>query len=283
MRKKTLTLSIVIPVYNEQGYIDACLDAIAAQSEAPDEVLVVDNNSTDKTVHLARKYDFVTILHEKRQGVRFARNTGFSAAKSDLIGRIDADTRLTPEWCAQVRRLFAAKTDIAAATGSNVYYDLPLGKKDRNLVVDRILRRMVYGVGGMPLLYGSNMAIRKSAWDAIEEDVCMEGDLYEDYDVSIHLFEKAYSITYDKHMVARLSARRLDDRPADFIKNMSLHTKTFTHHGQKNRIASISRLGYLSVYPALKVMLRFYDEDKQRISIKKAARKRSARPDASHY
>lgn len=273
----------MIPAYNEEEFIADCLDAIAAQTEMPDEVLVVDNNSSDKTVKIAQKYDFVTVIHEKQQGVRFARNTGFNAVKSDIIGRIDADTRLTPEWCARARQLFLKNTEIAAATGSNVYYDLPLAKKDRNLVIDRMLRHMVYKMGGMPLLYGSNMAIRKSAWTDIEKDVCMQGDLYEDYDVSIHLFEKGHSIAYDKHLVARLSARRLDDRPADFLKNMNLHTKTFADHGQKNRIASISRLGYLSVYPALKVMLRFYDEDKQRLSIKKAAHKRSARPDASHY
>jgi glycosyltransferase involved in cell wall biosynthesis len=283
MREKTLTLSVVIPTYNEETYIGKCLDAIAAQTEMPDEVIIVDNNSIDKTVEIAEKYDFVTVLKEKEQGVRFARNKGFNAAKSNLIGRIDADTRLSSDWCAQVRTFFSNNPSITAATGSNVYYDLPLAKKDRNLVLDRMLRRLVYGIGGMPLLYGSNMALRVEAWNRIADEVCMDGLLYEDYDVSIHLFEHGFQIAYDKHMVARLSARRLDDRPAEFIKNMNLHTKTFALHGQKNRIASISRLGYLSVYPALKVMLRLYDEDKGRISLKKAARKRSARPDASHY
>ena len=56
--KNKLTLSIVIPVFNEQRYIKACLDSIAAQTVKPDEVIVVDNNSTDKTVQIAKKYKF---------------------------------------------------------------------------------------------------------------------------------------------------------------------------------------------------------------------------------
>ena len=51
--EKKLTLSIVIPVFNEQDHLKACLSAIAAQTVIPDEVLVVDNNSTDSSAAIA--------------------------------------------------------------------------------------------------------------------------------------------------------------------------------------------------------------------------------------
>jgi glycosyltransferase involved in cell wall biosynthesis len=69
MLNKTLSLTIVIPVFNEQNHISACLEAIAAQTAMPDEVIVVDNNSTDKTVQIAKQFAFVKIIKEKRQGV----------------------------------------------------------------------------------------------------------------------------------------------------------------------------------------------------------------------
>ena len=94
MTNKTLTLSIVIPAYNEENYLRACLDSIAAQTVMPDKVIVVDNNSTDKTVALARSYDFVTLVHERQQHQSFAQATGFNLASSDIIGRIDADSIL---------------------------------------------------------------------------------------------------------------------------------------------------------------------------------------------
>jgi glycosyltransferase involved in cell wall biosynthesis len=98
MIDKTLTLSIVIPVYNEQCHLKACLDAIANQTESPDEVIVVDNNSTDRTLAIAESYPFVKILKEKKQGVLAVRTKGFNSARSSIIGRIDADTVLPPGW-----------------------------------------------------------------------------------------------------------------------------------------------------------------------------------------
>src|ERR1035437_9021599 len=98
MNIKPLTLAIVIPVYNEEFYLKACLNSIAKQTVAPDEVIVVDNNSTDKSVQIAKSYKFVKLLHEKRQHQVFAQATGFNAIKSDIIGRIDADSILPPDW-----------------------------------------------------------------------------------------------------------------------------------------------------------------------------------------
>src|SRR6266404_9608138 len=106
MLSKTLTLTIVIPAYNEQGYIKACLDSIKNQSEAPNEVIVVDNNSTDKTVEIARKYSFVKVIHEKRQHQVFAQAAGFNLAKGDIIGRIDADSVLPADWVRKIKAAF---------------------------------------------------------------------------------------------------------------------------------------------------------------------------------
>src|SRR5687768_15841626 len=104
---KPLTLSIIIPAYNEEAHLGACLQAIADQTEPPDEVIVVDNNSTDRTAKIARSFPFVRLLHEKRQGLRATRSRGVTAARGEIIGRIDADTRLGPEWAAIARRVFA--------------------------------------------------------------------------------------------------------------------------------------------------------------------------------
>ena len=111
-----LRVSLVIPVYNEESHLAACLDAIAAQTVQPFEVIVVDNNSTDQTVAIAQRYPFVRLLHEKRQGVVFARDRGFTAARGDVIGRTDGDSILAPDWVAEIHRIFANPT-VDAASG----------------------------------------------------------------------------------------------------------------------------------------------------------------------
>jgi glycosyltransferase involved in cell wall biosynthesis len=109
MIRKALSLSIVIPVYNEQSHLKACLDSIAKQEDYPDEVIVVDNNSTDKTCDIAKSYPFVKLAREKKQGVLSARTKGFNLAKSDFIGRIDADTVLPPTWIKDVKKSLRGK------------------------------------------------------------------------------------------------------------------------------------------------------------------------------
>jgi len=104
--KKPLTLSIIIPVYNEQSHLKTCLESIAWQTEPPDEVIVVDNNSLDNSVEIAKEFSFVKVITEKRQGVLWARNKGFNKATSEIIGRIDADSILSENWCENVRKIF---------------------------------------------------------------------------------------------------------------------------------------------------------------------------------
>src|SRR5438309_1400799 len=102
-----MKVSIVIPVYNEGPALGACLDAIARQTSRPFEVIVVDNNSSDDTVPIARHYGFVRLIHEKRQGVVHARTAGFNAARGDIIARIDGDTILPENWVASCKEVFA--------------------------------------------------------------------------------------------------------------------------------------------------------------------------------
>ena len=84
-----LRVTIVIPVHNEADMIGPCLDAVLGQRVAADEVIVVDNNSTDATAERLSAYEGrIRVVHEARQGVQFARTAGFDAASGDVIGRI---------------------------------------------------------------------------------------------------------------------------------------------------------------------------------------------------
>ncbi|MBA2279590.1 glycosyltransferase family 2 protein [Candidatus Saccharibacteria bacterium] len=181
-----LMLSIVIPAYNEEFHIKACLDAIALQTVAPKEVFVVDNNSTDTTVKIASKYSFVKILREKQQGQVFAQRIGFNAAKSDILGRIDADTLLPPDWVEKVIKEFESDSYLVAVTGDAEPYDIPL--KEIAEIVFRVYH--VYGsrwIAGHPMLWGANCAIRRSAWLKIDNLMAYRYNFWEDYEMSFLL------------------------------------------------------------------------------------------------
>lgn len=283
MKRANLSIAVVIPAYNEQRDIHGCIDALKVQSMSPQQIIVVDNNSTDDTREIVQQRGGVELLSESRQGVRYARNTGFNAVKTDIIARVDADTRVDSDWVERLNEYFLENDDVSAVVGASYYYDMPLAKNRRNVTIDRFLRRFI-GASKRPLLYGSNMALRTTAWSMIKDEVCMAGGMFEDYDISIHLAEHGSIVGYDSGLVAGISARRLADSPRDFWENMRLHTKTFQLHGQRNRVARLSQIGYVMTYPLFKLLYHAYDQDSQRLSWRKKSRSnKAARPDSSHY
>lgn len=184
MSSKELTLTIVIPVFNEQDYLAGCLDSIAAQSEAPDEVIVVDNNSADRSVEMARSYKFVKVINEPKQHQSFAQATGFNAASGDILGRIDADSLLPPEWVAKVKRAFSNEA-VVAVTGGPDPYDAPL--KWLAIGIFNWYTFMVRLIIGHRILWGANCAIRKSGWQKVKSNVLLRPDIWEDYDLAFCL------------------------------------------------------------------------------------------------
>src|SRR3989344_2448983 len=158
MLNKKLKLSIVIPIFNEEDYLVDCLDAIAAQSEMPDEVIVVDNNCTDRSVAIAQKYSFTKVIKENNQHQAFAQKTGFDVAKGDILGRIDADTILPVDWVKKVKRIFAAEPDTQAITGGPDPYDV--SQKQMAVFVFRLYHSLASRIAGAQMIWGANAALR---------------------------------------------------------------------------------------------------------------------------
>ncbi len=268
--KKPLTLSLIIPAYNEEHHLKDCLDSIAKQSVMPDEVLLIDNNSTDQTVKIAKRYPFVTIMHEPKQGVIHARNTGFNAANGDIIGRTDADNLLTEDWVGQVLQIFNDQT-IAAATGPMYFYDMPL--KEDNAFAENIFKGSLYKLDkNFPFLAGNNMAIRKSAWDKVKEHTCNKKTIHEDIDLAIHLHRAGHKIKYDSELIAGTSARRFDDPPIKFMNYMKMLTRTFKHHQMNPVGAHIAQAAYSFGYVSFWPLRRAYNPKTKKRSLKQFVR-----------
>jgi glycosyltransferase involved in cell wall biosynthesis len=121
-----MKLSFVIPAYNEEEYIGECLEAVVAQKQGLPydiEVIVVNNNSTDRTEEVVRRYPGIKIVEEKQKGLVPARRAGFNASTGDLIANIDADTRIPRGWIRKVMEAFEADPKLVALSGPFIYYD----------------------------------------------------------------------------------------------------------------------------------------------------------------
>lgn len=96
-----MTISLVIPAYNEEKYLPKTLASIAALTRKPDELILIDGGSTDATAKIAREAGakVVTIPH---RGIGFARQQGILAATGDVVAFTDADTLVPPTWLTKI-------------------------------------------------------------------------------------------------------------------------------------------------------------------------------------
>jgi cellulose synthase/poly-beta-1,6-N-acetylglucosamine synthase-like glycosyltransferase len=228
MTKSKIRVSLVIPAYNEESYLRPCLEAAAAQDIPFFEIIVVDNNSTDKTAEIARTFPGVRVVGETRQGKVYARNAGFTAARGDIIARIDADTILPPEWNGTLQDIFA-ESDTDAVSGRPYYYDLALPQLSFQ-IEGFFRRRLAHELREALFLQGANMAVRREAWAAVQHKLCNTRTIHEDFDIAIHLQELGYKVTYEDRLVAMLSARCLDVSFGYFLSYIRINPHTYAVH-----------------------------------------------------
>src|SRR5689334_20561145 len=80
-----MTISAIVCAYNEANYLPACLHALLAQTRPPDEIIVIDNASTDGTGDLGRAVPGVRVIHEPARGLVVARETARVAARGSWV------------------------------------------------------------------------------------------------------------------------------------------------------------------------------------------------------
>lgn len=253
------TVSIVIPAYNEQETIRACVQAAIDQTVPADEIIVVDNRSTDNTARILRdiqeehpQVPLIVLRQDDLQGITPTRNVGFDAATSDIIGRIDCDTILEPNWVEEVHKAFRDPS-VDAATGPVIYYDMPLRRYIAK--ADNTLRKAIFKLAtSYKFLFGTNMALRREAWWAVRDETCMDEEnlMHEDLDLSVHLYDAGFKAIYAPDMLVGMSARRMDSAPKDFLEYVARIDRTYTHHGIRKKRLRVPGWVYLAIYPLAK-------------------------------
>ena len=207
--------AVVIPSYNESDYLLPCLEALHRQTLPPDEIIVVDNNSTDDSIAQAQRlFPDVRYLHESRQGIVFAREAGFTAASSDVIVKIDADTMVDVDW---LERLLQSMNDQNADAWSGYLYCSEVSRVMRSSSLQYVLNVVLFAgthlSTGCRFLVGSNLAISRSAWQRIQPHVHMRNDIWEDMDMALALAQQKQKVITSTRMTVSISARALNTNP----------------------------------------------------------------------
>lgn len=129
------TLSLVIPVYNVGAYLPACLDSVVAQTRQPDEIIAVDDGSTDQCPAIladyAKRLPQMRVVRQANAGLSAARNTGMDHATGTWLVFLDSDDRLDPKHC-EIALDMAQRDDLDIAL-FNGWFDFE-GRQQEQLI-----------------------------------------------------------------------------------------------------------------------------------------------------
>ncbi|WP_430591755.1 glycosyltransferase family A protein [Humidisolicoccus flavus] len=180
----------MIPVKDDGELLRRCLEALKMQTRQPDEVIVVDNQSSDDSAEIARASG-ARVVECATPGIPAASATGYDAAIGNCILRLDADCIPGRQWVEVMAEAFEAQPDVAAFTGGARFIDGPR-RLQRPLAAAYL---GVYAIVTAPALghaplFGSNLGIRRSAWRAVRHRLHLAPNVHDDLDLAYHLGER---------------------------------------------------------------------------------------------
>lgn len=160
-----MKISLVVPVYNDEKLIVKLLDSLLIQTKIPDEIIFCDNNSTDNSISVIKKYiDLlpIKIIKETKQGIIPAMDILCRQAKGDLILRTDTDAVLPPFWVEKISNHFVVDPSLDACGGKWFSNDGSLLIKSLVKIAYLFVDPYMIIVYGMFFLSGTNFAIKSS-------------------------------------------------------------------------------------------------------------------------
>jgi glycosyltransferase involved in cell wall biosynthesis len=168
--------SVVIPAYNEEEFIGDCLGSLARQDfPEPFEIIVVDNDSTDRTAEIARTTG-ATVVREETRGVCWARQCGTLLASGEIVISTDADTTFGPGWLSRIEQAFREDPERVAVAGPCQFVDAPLWGRAYAWALFGLVHLISRVTGRVPYVSATNIAFRRSAWTGYDTRATQGGD-----------------------------------------------------------------------------------------------------------
>ena len=115
-------VSIIIPAKNEEKQLPGLLDSIFSQTYKNLEIIVVDDDSTDNTQEIAKRFG-AKYVHVTKDSVGYSSNVGAKESSGDILIRCDADTRFTPRFVEEVVTTLIENSNAKIVIGGHYFYD----------------------------------------------------------------------------------------------------------------------------------------------------------------
>ncbi|HEU4666517.1 MAG TPA: glycosyltransferase family 2 protein [Arthrobacter sp.] len=221
-----VTVSVVIPTRNDAGMLARCLELLSRQTRPADEIIVVDNASTDSTANICSAAG-VRRIPVDVPGIPATAAAGFDAAAGDIIARLDTDSTPPADWLERVEAVLAAADPLSLVTGPGEFYGAPrwIRWAGRHVFLGGYFKAVGFLLGHPPV-YGSNFALRRDVWQEIRGSVVRtNAEVHDDLDISYRL-RPDMTVIYDRTLTVGVSSRPLTSW-ASFRRHVDMSVATF--------------------------------------------------------
>lgn len=156
--KQMPTVSVVVPIFNQERYLEKCLDSLLAQTLPDIEIIGVDDGSSDKSGEIidayAAMHDNIRAIHQANAGLGPARNTGIEAANGRYIGFVDSDDWVHPDMYKQLYEIAVGTSADIIVEGHEEWTNGKLASKHSHPLAGRMLLGRVEVDACRELFYG---------------------------------------------------------------------------------------------------------------------------------
>ena len=193
-------VSIIVPVYNVEQYLEDCIDSMLNQTLKDIEIILVDGHSTDKSGYICDKYkkidSRIKVIHTEDKGVSYSRNIGIKAAKGDFIGFVDSDDYIDKDM---YKKLY----DLCIENSSEISV-CKLGRKVDGKIInyeDNEFFKVMDNEEAMEelfkgTLYRFSLCNKLFKKDLFKQITFPEGRIHEDLSTTYKLFANANKVSY---------------------------------------------------------------------------------------
>ena len=218
-----MKVSVVIPVFNEQGYISSCLDSLIKQTVKPDEIIICDNGSTDSSVKIIKSYQQllpIKIVTEKHKGICYAMEKAWRSSSGDLILRTDADCILPDNWVDKFISFYLRDPKLSACGGGFRASDGSLFIRLITPLAVTIDHCSLHLFQGSRFLFAANFSIKRSVLEKINGYKSSQ-KIPDDLLISRKLKQYGYKYRYFPFFTIYTSTRRFNNLRSLFFGILS--------------------------------------------------------------
>ena len=211
-------ISIVVPVYNVQNFLEKCVNSIIAQHYEDIEIILVDDGSTDSSGQMCDEFEKkdsrIRVIHKKNGGLSSARNAGIAIAKGDYIGFVDSDDFVEPEMYGTLLdaildtgKMIASCGQIIDLWGERTIYKHTLKEMkifSKQESINEMLLLNVFDVSACDKLYDKRLfETIKYPEGKISEDAAIVFDILDKSNGMVHVGKPFYHYIYRKNSISK--------------------------------------------------------------------------------